>query len=208
MWSDKRTTVAEMRMAIDVFVGERDWRRYHTPVNLVSALVVEAAELLELFQWRRDGDPVPDDVVRAAGEELADVLHYALALANAIDAKLAVDALTPWKAMKADGMTYMSKPGEGAREGTAKRSAELVVSEAAVTLRVVRISELKEISPDWSIEGLPPEMFDRAKAIDSLLGTVLAFAHVLGVDLARELELKMRKNRERFPVGSGPDVGY
>jgi len=208
MWSDRVTTVAEMRMAVDVFVGERDWRRYHTPVNLASALVVEAAELLELFQWRRDGDTVPDDVVRAAGEELADVLHYALALANATDAKLAIDGLTPWKAMKGEGMTFMSKPGEGARDGTAKRSAELVVSEAAVTLRVVRICELKEISPDWSIEGLPPELFDKAKAIDSLLGTVLAFAHLLGVDIARELEAKMRKNRKRFPVGSGPDVGY
>lgn len=207
MWSDRRTTVAEMRMSVDAFVGERDWRRYHTPVNLASAMVVEAAELLELFQWRRDGDPVPEGVVRAAGEELADVLHYALALANAADAKLAFDGLTPWKAMRVSGLANGSKPGEGARLGAAKRSAELVVSEAAVTLRVVRIAELKEISPGWP-EGLPPELFDRAKAIESLLGTVLGCAHVLGVDLARELELKMEKNRKRFPVGSRPDVGY
>ena len=141
MWSDKRTTVAEMRMAVDAFVGERDWRRYHTPVNVASALVVEAAELLELFQWRRDGDPVPEDVVKAAGEELADVLHYALALANATDAKLSIDGMTFHKAVKLSDAIY-NKPGEGAKEGMVKECVEQVVSRTIRVLTVLWINNI------------------------------------------------------------------
>jgi len=207
MWSDERTTVAEMRMAVDAFVGERDWRRYHNPVKVASALVVEAAELLELFQWRRDGDPVPEDVVKAAGEELADVLHYALALANATDAKLAIDGKTLHKAGKLTGANLF-KPGEGAKEGKVKESAEQVVSMALRTLIAVRMSDREGKVTARETRDLPPGMFDTTEAIEDLFEFSLLCARELGVDLSHELELKMEKNRKRFPVGSRPDVGY
>lgn len=84
--SDDRTTVGELRTLVAEFVAERQWGPFHTPKNLAMSLAIEAAELMEHFQWltpeesRAVGDD--PDRRRAAGEELADVLAYGLALAN------------------------------------------------------------------------------------------------------------------------------
>jgi NTP pyrophosphatase (non-canonical NTP hydrolase) len=84
--SDATTTVGELREIIRKFVEERDWRQFHAPKNLAMALAIEAAELMEHFQWIgvEASRKVADDAVKraAAGEELADVIGYALALAN------------------------------------------------------------------------------------------------------------------------------
>jgi len=60
-------------------MDERDWGQFHTPENLAKSISIEAGELLECFQWNADGDR--DEV---AGE-LADVLTYALLLADRLD---------------------------------------------------------------------------------------------------------------------------
>ena len=57
------------------FCEERDWDQFHTPENLAKSISIEAAELLERFQWSADGDP------QAVKEELADVLTYCYFLA-------------------------------------------------------------------------------------------------------------------------------
>ena len=57
------------------FSEERDWDQFHTPENLAKSISIEAAELLECFQWSSDGDP------HAVKEELADVLTYCYFLA-------------------------------------------------------------------------------------------------------------------------------
>jgi dCTP diphosphatase len=84
--SDETTTVAELREMIRVFVEERDWRQFHSPKNLSMAIAIEAAELMEHFQWidvPASRDVALDDAKRAAaGEELADVIAYGFALAN------------------------------------------------------------------------------------------------------------------------------
>jgi NTP pyrophosphatase (non-canonical NTP hydrolase) len=84
--SDRQTTVADLRELVERFVSERDWRQFHTPKNLSMALAIEAAELMEHFQWLDPAQSrdVAQDASRraAAGEELADVVCYALALAN------------------------------------------------------------------------------------------------------------------------------
>jgi NTP pyrophosphatase (non-canonical NTP hydrolase) len=84
--SDNTTTVAELRKIVETFVAERDWRQFHTPKNLSMSLAIEAAELMEHFQWLTAEESraiVNDDEKRAAaGEELADVICYALAMAN------------------------------------------------------------------------------------------------------------------------------
>lgn len=69
------------------FARERDWEQFHTPKNLATALSVEAAELLEHFQWLTDEQSrTLDDAKRTAvGEELADVLLYLLQLADKLD---------------------------------------------------------------------------------------------------------------------------
>ena len=57
-------------------MAEREWGQFHSPENLAKSISIEAAELLECYQWNSDGDQ--DEV---AGE-LADVLTYALLLAD------------------------------------------------------------------------------------------------------------------------------
>lgn len=84
--SDAATSVWELREALARFVAERQWQPFHTPKNLAMSLAIEAAELMEHFQWltAEESRAVADDPARraAAGEELADVLCYLLALAN------------------------------------------------------------------------------------------------------------------------------
>lgn len=84
--NDHETTVDCLRELVRRFVEERDWRQFHTPKNLSMALAIEAAELMEHFQWltpeaSRSLAQEPHRLA-AVGEELADVLCYALALAN------------------------------------------------------------------------------------------------------------------------------
>lgn len=62
--------------ALRAFVRERDWAQFHTTENLAKSIAIEAAELLECFQWNADGDPAD---IR---DELADVLTYCLLLAD------------------------------------------------------------------------------------------------------------------------------
>jgi NTP pyrophosphatase (non-canonical NTP hydrolase) len=84
--SDSTTTVDELRQIIRKFVDERDWRQFHAPKNISMALAIEAAELMEHFQWidAEASRQLPDDPVKLAaiGEELADVIGYSFALAN------------------------------------------------------------------------------------------------------------------------------
>jgi len=83
---DESTTLADLRRLVEQFVSARDWHRFHTPKNLAMALAIEAAELMEHFQWLtpEQSRQVPDRPERrdAVAEELADVLCYALAMAN------------------------------------------------------------------------------------------------------------------------------
>ena len=58
------------------FVAERDWKQFHTPENLAKSISIEAAELLELFQWNNDVDE------KSVKDELADVLTYCILLAD------------------------------------------------------------------------------------------------------------------------------
>ena len=90
--NDDKTTVADLRQLVDDFVRARDWSQFHSPKNLSMALAIEAAELMEHFQWieigaSRDIANQPDKRA-AVCEELADVLAYTLAMANSLDIDL------------------------------------------------------------------------------------------------------------------------
>lgn len=90
---DATTTLADLRDLVRRFVEERDWRQFHSPKNLSMSLAIEAAELMEHFQWIEiaESRTVKDDPAKLAevGEELADVLCYALALANELGIDIA-----------------------------------------------------------------------------------------------------------------------
>ncbi|WP_288377854.1 nucleotide pyrophosphohydrolase [uncultured Massilia sp.] len=79
-----------LRALVRTFVDERDWDQFHTPKNLASALTVEAAELLEHFQWLQHGGPeeLGDAKLREVRHEMADVLVYLVRLADKLDVDL------------------------------------------------------------------------------------------------------------------------
>jgi NTP pyrophosphatase (non-canonical NTP hydrolase) len=89
---DDQTSVADLCALVERFVSERAWQSYHDPKNLSASIAIEAAELVEVYQW------LSNEQSRAAGreanvrqrtrEELADVLIYCLALANALEIDL------------------------------------------------------------------------------------------------------------------------
>jgi NTP pyrophosphatase (non-canonical NTP hydrolase) len=90
--SDEHETVRQLREAVQAFVDERDWRAFHTPKNLAMSLAIEAAELMEHFQWldvaestARGRDPVHREQI---ADEMADVCCYLLSLANALELDL------------------------------------------------------------------------------------------------------------------------
>ena len=83
---DSTTPIQHLKDVMRQFVDERDWRQFHSPKNLSMSLAIEVAELMEHFQWIdvAASRQVKDDPnkLAAIGEELADVLCYAVALAN------------------------------------------------------------------------------------------------------------------------------
>lgn len=83
---DETTTLADLKSAVDRFIAEREWEDFHHPKDLAISLSLEAAELLEHFQWdeprkveelRKDGA-----LTRQVSDELADILHYVLNFAS------------------------------------------------------------------------------------------------------------------------------
>jgi len=89
---DDQTTIADLRAQAEAFVAERDWAQFHSPKNLSMAIAIEAAELMEHFQWltvEESRDLVEEGITRGQiVDELADVLIYCLSLANALDVDL------------------------------------------------------------------------------------------------------------------------
>jgi NTP pyrophosphatase (non-canonical NTP hydrolase) len=87
-------SLLQLRDALRAFAAERDWDQFHSPRNLATALSVEAAELLEPFQWLTDEQSrsLPPDARAAVEQELADVLLYLVRLADKLDVDLAVAA--------------------------------------------------------------------------------------------------------------------
>jgi NTP pyrophosphatase (non-canonical NTP hydrolase) len=83
---DETTTIAELKERVRRIVEERDWSQFHSPKNLSMSLAIEAAELMEHFQWisGEESRRLKEDPQRLAevADELADVLCYSLALAN------------------------------------------------------------------------------------------------------------------------------
>jgi len=89
-YSDSAARLQELREVVREFVEERDWRQFHSPKNLSMSLAVEAAELMEHFQWltTEESRQLSADKIADVSDELADVLCYLLAIANELDVDL------------------------------------------------------------------------------------------------------------------------
>ncbi len=84
-------SLEELARRLDAFAEAREWKQFHAPKNLASALVVEAGELLEHFQWlsEQQSRELSADKREAVGAEMADVLLYLVQLASALGVDLA-----------------------------------------------------------------------------------------------------------------------
>jgi dCTP diphosphatase len=108
-----------LRLTLRRFAAERDWDQFHSPKNLAMALSVEAAELLEHFQWLSDAQSsaLGAETRTKVSEELADVLLYLVRLADKLDVDLAV---APSEKLKINAAKY---PADKAR-GSSKKYSE------------------------------------------------------------------------------------
>src|SRR5439155_9674902 len=82
--------LAFLRDALRRFAAEREWDQYHSPKNLATALCVEAAELLEHFQWMTEdaSKSLSPEQLAKVNEEVADVLLYLIRLADKLNLDL------------------------------------------------------------------------------------------------------------------------
>ena len=94
----------KLMQEVTAFSEERDWDQFHSPVNLAKSIAIEAAELLECYQWNDQAD------IQAVEEELADVLNYCLQMA----AKLELDpAEIVRKKIKKNALKYPVEKSKG-----------------------------------------------------------------------------------------------
>ena len=88
--TDSDRFLTELKKELRGFAAERNWESYHSPKNLAMALVVEASELLEHFQWLTEQQSRELDSEKATqvSEELADILIYLVRLADRLEIDL------------------------------------------------------------------------------------------------------------------------
>jgi dCTP diphosphatase len=86
----------DLRGSISAFIEERHWEQFHSPKNLVMALSVEVAEVVEHFQWltEEDSKNLPPEKLAEVREEIGDVMIYLTELAD----KLGIDPVEAAKA--------------------------------------------------------------------------------------------------------------
>ncbi|WP_432116058.1 nucleotide pyrophosphohydrolase [Streptomyces sp. S1] len=122
--------VAELQRRLVAFAAARDWQPYHTPKNLVAALSVEAAELLEIFQWLtpEQAERVMEDPESAhrVADEVADVLAYLLQFCAAlgIDPLAALAAKIDRNEVRFPAKRRGGEGGEGGESGEREESGE------------------------------------------------------------------------------------
>ncbi|HSH96889.1 MAG: nucleotide pyrophosphohydrolase [Methylophilaceae bacterium] len=83
-------SLAELRGKINAFVKERDWEQFHSPKNLAMAMIVEAAELVEHFQWDtlEESRELTPEKREQVSHELADTFVYLLRIAEVLEIDL------------------------------------------------------------------------------------------------------------------------
>jgi NTP pyrophosphatase (non-canonical NTP hydrolase) len=117
--SDEEETLETLRHRLRKFAGDRDWDQYHSPKNLSMALIAEAAELVEHFQWLTEAQSsnLPANKLAEVEQEVADILIYLIRLADKLDIDL-VDA-----AVRKINLNEQKYPA-GVVRGSAKKYTE------------------------------------------------------------------------------------
>ena len=103
-FSDVGTTIGHLTSKVREFLEERDWEKYHNPKDIAESISIEAAELLQLFQWVKpeESQQFKSDSlkVQRIREELADVVLYCLSMANTLGIDLTTAILDKIKQNK------------------------------------------------------------------------------------------------------------
>jgi dCTP diphosphatase len=90
--NDGNTVVKELIDNVREFLRERKWEKYHNPKDLAESICIEAAELLQIFQWisPQESEQFKNDPskVQRIKEELADITIYCLSIANTLNIDL------------------------------------------------------------------------------------------------------------------------
>ena len=109
-YTDNVTTLQELKEYMGKFVDERDWTRFHSPKNLSASIAIEAAELMEKFQFLSEEESykIAQSHKQEVAYELVDVLAYMLSFANQCDIDLSA--------------TYMEKMKLNAKKYTVERA--------------------------------------------------------------------------------------
>jgi len=88
--SQSPDSIEQLKARVNKFVEERDWAQFHSPKNLAMAMIVEAGEVVEHFQWMTESDSKNLDAEQKeqVGQELSDTLVYLLRIAEVCDIDL------------------------------------------------------------------------------------------------------------------------
>lgn len=83
-------SLQQLKEKVRAFADARDWDQFHSPKNLAMALIVEAAELVEHFQWLDEAESrsLPAEKKAEVAAELADILIYLVRIADKLDVDL------------------------------------------------------------------------------------------------------------------------
>ncbi len=83
-------SIDQLRARVNQFVEARDWAQFHSPTNLAMAMIVEAGEVVEHFQWMTEEDSrnLSAEQKELVGQELSDTLVYLLRIADVCDIDL------------------------------------------------------------------------------------------------------------------------
>lgn len=94
--TDTETTLQELKDLVKVFCNDRNWEKHNTPKNLAMSIAIEAAELMEHYQWDRDKKPDLDEV----SDELADILFNLINFALSQDIDISKSFVRKYKKLQ------------------------------------------------------------------------------------------------------------
>lgn len=115
MQKKEQQSLTELQALIQEFCKKRDWDQFHNPKDLSISLALEAAEVLEHFQWKNKDEVEKYSVENkdAIAEELADVLYWVLLLSNKLD----IDLVTSFRdKMKKNEQKYPIEKAKGSHK--------------------------------------------------------------------------------------------
>jgi NTP pyrophosphatase (non-canonical NTP hydrolase) len=202
--TDSKTTLSDLRQAVDTFLLERDWYQFHSPKIDSMGLVVEAGELLELFlfcQPTDGGQRVLLEKRESVEDELADCFFWVLCFANtaSIDLTHAASVSLPVLIEKTDRETSISdfkKLVECSYGGTLEKQSMIISCKASLLMSMF----LEE-----ALDGTGRQLLlEKRNEIEGLLVHVLIaivqFVEEASIDISIAFTRKLEKNAKKYPI--------